>query len=149
MDVVRKALAPGYCARAARLLLSRKGPVLIGTGFPVAGSFGTDGPIGAIALLPGSRPPRSEPIFVCARPSPAFWRPVTGPREIPILDWDATRPLAAALLRDVRPVLVVAIERPGVTADGRYYNMRGRGYHRRLGQARTCSSSSAPVRPSA
>ena len=50
MDRLRKHLKVGYCERAARLIVDNRGTVLIGTGFPVAGSFESDGPIGAIAL---------------------------------------------------------------------------------------------------
>ena len=46
------AMSPGYCYRAARIILNNRGTVLIGTGFPVSGSFESDGPIGAIARLP-------------------------------------------------------------------------------------------------
>ena len=44
MDRIRGAVPAGYCARAAKLILENKGRVLIGTGFPVVGSFETDDP---------------------------------------------------------------------------------------------------------
>jgi hypothetical protein len=50
MRVAQAALHPGYYLRAARLLRDCEGCILIGTGFPVADTFETDGPVGAIAL---------------------------------------------------------------------------------------------------
>jgi hypothetical protein len=126
MDAAQAALRPGYCGRAASLFLERQGCILIGTGFPVAGSFETDGPLGAIALYRALERMGSEPIFACAPPISKVLAKSFRTREIPILDWEATRPLAAAALAELRPALVVAVERPGVAADGRYYNMRGR-----------------------
>jgi hypothetical protein len=125
MDKARAALAPGYVGRAAALLLERRGRVLIGTGFPVAGSFETDGPLGAIALYRVLESLGGEPVFVCAPPISKVLAPAFRTREIPIRSWDETRPLAAVALEEIRPALIVSIERPGVAADGRYYNMRG------------------------
>ncbi|HSV92460.1 MAG TPA: glutamate cyclase domain-containing protein, partial [Desulfobacterales bacterium] len=68
MERIRGALSPGYCARAARLLLAGRGRVLIGTGFPVGDSFETDGPIGAIALYRVLEGLGHEPVFGCAPP---------------------------------------------------------------------------------
>ena len=50
MARVREALEPGYLYRAAKLLAHPSGDVLICTGFPVADTFETDGPAGALAL---------------------------------------------------------------------------------------------------
>ena len=55
MSQIKMALAPGYCLRAAQILqtcIQQKpgATILIGTGFPVLGTFETDGPVGAIAL---------------------------------------------------------------------------------------------------
>ncbi len=125
MDQARAVLSPGYIGRAASLFLERRGCVLIGTGFPVAGSFETDGPLGAIALYRALERLGSEPVFACAPPISRVLAKLFRTREIPILDWDATRPHAAAALAELRPALVVAVERPGVAADGHYYNMRG------------------------
>ena len=45
MQVARAALEPGYYLRAARQLRDIRGPVIIGTGFPVTTTFETDGPV--------------------------------------------------------------------------------------------------------
>jgi hypothetical protein len=67
-----------------------------------------------------------EPVFACAPPISSVLCRRYRTCEIPILDWEATLPLADRVLGQVRPSLIVSIERPGVAADGRYYNMRGR-----------------------
>ena len=126
MDRVRHAVSAGYCSRAAQLILGRKGRVLIGTGFPVSGSFETDGPIGAIALYRVLERLGHEPIFGCAPPISKVLAGSFRTLEVPILSWEATVPVVESALADIRPALVVSIERPGVAGDGRYYNMRGK-----------------------
>jgi hypothetical protein len=126
MDRIRSAVPKGYCNRAAQLLLEKKGRVLIGTGFPVGGSFETDGPIGAIALYRILERLGHEPVFGCAPPISKVLAGDFRTLEIPILSWEATRPFAEAAIADLRPSAIVSIERPGVAVDGRYYNMRGK-----------------------
>jgi hypothetical protein len=125
MDRVRRSLAGGYCARAAKMAMNARGRVLIGTGFPVAGSFETDGPIGAIALYRVLEHLGAEPVFGCAPPISKVLASRYRVHEIPILTWEETIPLARAAAATLAPRLVVSIERPGVARDGRYYNMRG------------------------
>jgi hypothetical protein len=126
MDRVRGALPVDYCSRAARMILGNPGRVLIGTGFPVDGSFETDGPIGAIALYRVLERLGYEPIFGCAPPISRVLGDDFRTLEIPILSWPATVAIVDKALADIRPVLIVSIERPGVAPDGRYYNMRGK-----------------------
>ena len=68
MRRLHQAMTPGYCYRAARIILNNRGTVLIGTGFPVSGSFESDGPIGAIALYRTLTELDCTPVFVCAPP---------------------------------------------------------------------------------
>lgn len=126
MDRVRSAVPAEFCTRAAELLLANQGRILIGTGFPVGGSFETDGPLGAIALYRILERLGYEPIFGCAPPISRVLAADFRTLEIPILTWQATVPLVDRALADLRPALIVSIERPGVARDGRYYNMRGR-----------------------
>ena len=126
MDRIRGAVPAGYCVRAAKLILENKGRVLIGTGFPVGGSFETDGPIGAIALYRVLERLGHEPIFGCAPPISHVLASDFRTLEVPILSWEATRPIVESALADIRPSVIVSIERPGVAKDGRYYNMRGK-----------------------
>ena len=44
--------------------------------------------------------------------------------ELPLVDWEKSKPVARQALKDLEPSLIVSIERPGVTGDGCYYNMR-------------------------
>jgi hypothetical protein len=124
MRQLRSALSPGYCYRAARMILDNKGTVLIGTGFPVSGSFESDGPIGAIALYRVLMELDCEPILVCAPPISKILTRNFMTYELPLVDWEKSKPVVIRALKDLAPNLIVSIERPGVTADGRYYNMR-------------------------
>jgi hypothetical protein len=124
MNLLRLNMQPGYCERAAQLILDNKGVVLIGTGFPVSGSFESDGPIGAIALYRVLEHLGHKPLFVCAPPISRILARDFVTYELPIADWDKSRPVVQQALEELNPSLVVSVERPGVTADGRYYNMR-------------------------
>ncbi len=126
MDRVREHLKPGYCERAARIILENRGTVLIGTGFPVAGSFESDGPIGAIALYHILAYLHYQPKFVCAPPLSNILAKRFDTCEIPILTWEKSRKMARDILNNINPSLVVSVERPGITENGRYYNMKAR-----------------------
>jgi hypothetical protein len=124
IDTVRNALPANYCERAARLVLANPGTVLISTGFPVNGSFETDGPIGAIALFRVLEHLEYRPVFICAPPIARLLERNYPTMVIPILDWASSLPVIEALMADLNPSLAVSVERPGVTRNGRYYNMR-------------------------
>jgi hypothetical protein len=123
MNDLRPSLTPGYVQRAAQMILGNRGVVIIGTGFPVRGSFESDGPIGAIALYRVLQSLEYEPVFACAPPISNIL--VTGftTYELPLLTWEESRPMVKQALSDLNPALIISIERPGVAADGRYYNM--------------------------
>jgi hypothetical protein len=123
MDRLQKSLAPGYCRRAAELVVNNKGVVVIGTGFPVSGSFESDGPIGAIALYRVLLDLAYEPIFACAPPISKILSNGFLTYELPLAGWNESRPAIRKALHDLDPKLIVSVERPGVAADGRYYNM--------------------------
>lgn len=124
MDRLRKGLPEGYCRRAADLILKNKGVVLIGTGFPVGGSFETDGPIGAISLYKVLEYLNSRPVFVCAPPISRILSRDFTTQEMPIRNWEESTWLVKTALATLKPSLVISVERPGITEDGRYYNMR-------------------------
>ena len=125
MQTLQAALEPGYCLRAAKLLHNVGEPVIIGTGFPVAGSFETDGPVGAIALYRALETLGAQPWLACA---PPLADRIGGDYRVLGLSStsleQATRE-ARATLDELCPAAVVSIERPGLTDNGRYYNMRG------------------------
>jgi hypothetical protein len=123
MDRLQKYLKPGYCRRAAQMILDNKGVVIIGTGFPVSGSFESDGPISAISLYQVLSHLDCEPVFACAPPISKILSKKYTTYELPLVTWDESRPVLKKALADLNPSLIVSIERPGITADGRYYNM--------------------------
>ena len=125
IDQVVQALPPGYCRRAAELFLDCRGVVLIGTGFPVNGSFETDGPIGALALRRVLEHLGCQPVFVCGPPLAGILKKTCRTFEIPLLEPEETMPWVEQALRRYDPALIVSVERPGMTSDRRYYNMRG------------------------
>jgi len=124
MARVRAVLRPGYVRRAAQQLY-RSRRVIIGTGFPVAGTFETDGPVGAIALYRSLEALGAQCWLVCAEP---LCRKLADDfRVLPLLALTeaAAREEATLRLAQTTPDAVVSIERPGRAADGAYYNMRG------------------------
>ena len=125
MQTVQAALEPGYCLRAARLLQDARGAVIIGTGFPVAGTFETDGPVGAIALYKALEVLGAEPWLACAPPLSDLLSEDYRILALPSADVAQATEQARAALTELAPTAVVSIERPGLTEDGRYYNMRG------------------------
>ena len=126
MDTLREGLREGYCKRAAGLILKNKGLVFMGTGFPVGGSFETDGPIGAISLYNVLEYLGSQPKFVCAPPISKILEKRYSTCEMPVSSWRESIPLVQTMLASLKPSLVISVERPGVAQDGRYYNMRGK-----------------------
>ncbi|NNL76274.1 MAG: DUF4392 domain-containing protein [Desulfobacterales bacterium] len=123
MKQLQKSMNPGYCRRAAQLILDNKGTVVIGTGFPVQGSFESDGPIGAIALYRVLIELDYDPVFACAPPIATILSHGYLTYELPITGWNESRPIIKRALKELEPSLIVSIERPGVTANGRYFNM--------------------------
>jgi hypothetical protein len=122
---IKPYMESGYCLRASKLILDSKETVLIGTGFPVAGTFESDGPIGAIALYQVLTYLEYKPIFVCAPPLSKVLSKDFRTYEIPIADWNYSHQVVQEALDVLKPSLIISIERPGVTADKKYYNMYG------------------------
>ena len=125
MQTVQPHLEPGYCLRAAKILRDCRGIVLIGTGFPVVETFETDGPVGAIALYETLEKSGATPILVCGRPISQALAERFRVYEIHVGDHDRREYEARHALTAFRPDAVISIERPGLAADGGYYNMRG------------------------
>lgn len=145
MTTVKDALEPGYYLRAASYLRDIRGTVLIGTGFPVINTYETDGPVGALALYQCLEYLDAEPMLVCGTPLSAHLSEdyrvhdiavgnsagrVTDSGISPIRLRGGRRkgdPEISTLddLVTLGPSAVISIERPGLTAAGRYINMRG------------------------
>ncbi|WP_165954390.1 glutamate cyclase domain-containing protein [Seongchinamella unica] len=125
MQVARDALAPGYYLRAAQMLRDIRGPVIIGTGFPVNGTFETDGPVGAIALYDALEKLGAEPWLACGPPLSQCLLDDYRLIELRARSMEAAAVEATNRLEQLQPSAVISIERPGLSADGCYYNMRG------------------------
>jgi Domain of unknown function (DUF4392) len=125
MEVARAALRPGYYLRAARQLRDIRGTVIIGTGFPVSGTFETDGPVGAMAFYQALAALGAHPLIACDAPLAHALAPDYRVLELGARGLAAARSEAATQLHALQPQAIVAIERPGMAVDGCYYNMRG------------------------
>lgn len=125
MALARRALRPGYYLRGARHLYEVSGTVIIGTGFPVADTFETDGPAGAMALYGALEALGARPVIACGAPLAQALAPHYRVLELESRNLADGRDEALRHLSSLRPEAVVAIERPGLAGDGRYYNMRG------------------------
>lgn len=125
MKTVQSALTPGYVLRAVQLMLPIRGRVLIGTGFPVVDTFETDGPVGAIALYRAFEMLGAEPIIVCGKPLSGELENDYRVHELKVGPHEERDHEALTALQELKPELIVSIERPGMAADGHYYNMRG------------------------
>lgn len=124
MQTLRSALVPGYCLRAARTLAAAQ-RVIIGTGFPVGETFETDGPPGAMALARALAARGTDVHLACAPPIARVLAEQFAVLELSAFDHASARREAEDRLAALQPDAVVSIERPGLAADGRYYNMRG------------------------
>ncbi|NIB42741.1 DUF4392 domain-containing protein [Pseudomaricurvus alkylphenolicus] len=130
MKDVQPALEAGYYRRAARLIKAvtdkQKGAtVLIGTGFPVVDTFETDGPVGAIALYDALETLGAKPVIVCGAPLSTALADTYRIQEIIVGPHSEREQEARSALTALQPELIISIERPGMAADGNYYNMRG------------------------
>ncbi|WP_416305912.1 glutamate cyclase domain-containing protein [Neptunicella sp. SCSIO 80796] len=125
MQTIQPLLQSGYCARAAQLLLNLDGKVLIGTGFPVNSTFETDGPVGAIALYQALEHLNAEPILVCGNPLFTAVKDHYNAVQLTVGDLDNAKQESLKILAQLQPQAVISIERAGMTANGRFFNMRG------------------------
>ena len=125
MQVARAALEPGYYLRAAQFLRDIRETVIIGTGFPVTSTFETDGPVGAIALYDTLESLGARPMLACGPPLSDSLKDDYRVLELTARDLESAVMQTQEHLQRLRPTAIVSIERPGLTSDGRYYNMRG------------------------
>ena len=125
MQTLQTALKPGYYLRGAQLLNKASGTILIGTGFPVAGTYETDGPVGAIALYRAIETLGGLPILVCGAPLADALKMDFRVHKITVGNPEISAREAQSALDRYQPSLVISIERPGMATDGHYYNMRG------------------------
>jgi len=125
MKTAQAALQPGYYLRAAAHLRSISGNVIVATGFPVGETFETDGPVGAIALYDTLEAQGVKVHLACAAPLADALRGDYRILDLRATDLACAKREAQENLQRLNPAAIISIERPGLTADGCYYNMRG------------------------
>jgi hypothetical protein len=124
MAQLRPLLDAGYCLRAGQLVLEAK-TIIIATGFPVGETFETDGPAGAIALYRALEQRGATCHLACADSLASRLGTDYRVLHLQAFDHDSARREAQSNCAALQPDLIVCIERPGLNADGQYYNMRG------------------------
>jgi len=125
MKNVQSALKTGYYLRAAKQLMGTTGRILIGTGFPVAGTFETDGPVGAIALYNSLKTLGKKPLIVCGNPLYRALKKDYDCYSIPLNDIDNAACYTQKALDELSPEIIISIECPGLSEKNCYSNIRG------------------------
>ena len=132
ISALRPHLPADYADQAAELVLEHPGTALIVTGFYIlsVGAAETDGPPGAVAIGEALQALGYTVAYITDTHSASVMAATAGSDadvvDFPIADEDTSRRFADALLADRDPSVVVAIERCGLNAQGRYRNMHGR-----------------------
>ena len=125
MDRLADLLSPDFCADAGRFVLNwPRGRVLLITGFYVDGKGETDGPPGTRLLCDALTDLGFSPLIV-TDPFCADYFTAAG---LPFVTFgpEAGEGELLPLLEKEQPVGLIAVERCGRAADGRYINSRGR-----------------------
>ena len=129
MLALRPHLPDDYCFQAAQFIVDNSGHVIIVTGFYVvmAGKPETDGPPGAIAIGEALKGMGRTVTYVSdSYTTPVLQRYANGSEVIdfPIDGIVASKKHAKAILEQVKPGLLISIERCGRTREDTYLNMR-------------------------
>ncbi|MBI4202764.1 MAG: DUF4392 domain-containing protein [Chloroflexi bacterium] len=127
---LRHLLPDNYCTEAARLVLAHEGQALICTGFYIlaASAPETDGPPGAYYLGKALESLGYSVAYVTDRYSAFLFEGIISPEalvDFPITDVQSSQRFAQDVLARFRASVVISTERCGLTATGRYLNMRG------------------------
>lgn len=136
ISALRPFLPKDYCQEAARWILGQrspaKKPVIITTGFYILNSqaLETDGPPGAIAMGRALHSLGFDVFYVTDHYCLPLLNLGVEQRgevvEFPITDHEKSAQFARKLLSEIKPAMVMSIERCGLTENRRYLNMRGR-----------------------
>ena len=131
MLALRPHLPGDFCRQAAQYVLEHPGHTLIVTGFYVimAGKPETDGPPGAIAIGRSLQELGRRVTYVTdeyAAPVLRQWAAGADVIEFPIAGVEESRGHAAELLEQLKPSLLISIERCGRNRNDAYLNMRAR-----------------------
>lgn len=129
---LRPHLPSDYATQAAQLILDNPGTAIIVTGFYIldAGFAETDGPPGAVVIGSTLNQLGYKVVHVTDRYATEIMNKTGGDYssvvDFPITDDDASAAFARKLIADLNPSVLIAIERCGLTDEGKYRNMRGR-----------------------
>ncbi len=127
---LRPHLPADFCNRAAQYILDHPGGALIVTGFYIlsAGKPETDGPPGAIAIGNALQALGRRVSYVSDSHATPLLRDWLGDEaevvDFPIWDAKSSQQAAADILSELKPSLVISIERCGRSKDDKYRNMR-------------------------
>ena len=129
---LRPHLPADYASQAAQLILDNPGTAIVVTGFYIldAGFAETDGPPGAVVIGSALNQLGYKVVHVTDRYATEIMDKTGGDYssvvDFPITDDEASISFARKLIADLSPSVLVAIERCGLTDEGKYRNMRGR-----------------------
>ena len=131
MLALRPHLPADFCERAAQYVMDHPGHTVIATGFYVimAGKPETDGPPGAIAIGHALQALGRRVTYVTdsyTAPVLKQWADGADVVEFPIAGVEESKRHAAQMLKDLRPSLLISIERCGRNRNDEYLNMRAR-----------------------
>jgi hypothetical protein len=130
MTSIYEKIQKGYLEKSVDLILEKKGVVFISTGFYIfsAQSSETDGPPGAIALGETLEKLGFEIIYITDKFSKDIISGMSSEEKIidfPITSHTESSKIANDLIKDYDPKSIIAIERAGLSSDGKYKNFRG------------------------
>ena len=131
ISALRQHLPEDYCDRAARLILDHPGTAIVVTGFYILGARATetDGPPGAIVIGDALQSVGYEVVYVSDQHTAPLLTSIVGSRarviDFPITDEESSKKFADELLSEIKPSVIIAIERCGVTEDSKFRNWAG------------------------
>ena len=125
-----KKIAKGFIERSTKLILEKKGVVIITTGFYIlsANAPETDGPPGAVALGKSLEKLGYDVFYVTDKYSYNILSGLLGEGniiEFPVTSHIESNTFANKLIRDYDPKSLISIERAGLSNDGKYRNFKG------------------------
>ena len=127
---LRPYLPTDFCSQAASYIMDHPGDVVIVTGFYIlmTGTPETDGPPGALAIGNALQALGRKVTYVTDSVCLAALRDLAGEDaaviDFPITGVEASKQAAREILAQLKPGLLISIERSGRTKDDTYLNMR-------------------------
>ncbi len=131
ISALRDHVPSNFCEEAAQIILDNPGTAIITTGFYILACKApeTDGPPGAIVIGKALQSLGYEVVYVTDRYTVPLMTAILSPQDrvvdFPITDHEASKKFASDLLNEIKPSILISIERCGLTKDGTYLNMRG------------------------